>query len=132
MLSLSGGAGGASACGSGGAAGPGLALLDGIHTSVSGPVATLVATSPVRENDTVTVTVTGTPGDGVVLLVAANSRQIDLGTIPASGTIVATFSAGTVPSPLEYVNVYLQALVTSGGTTITGPGSAVSVLDSQF
>ena len=154
LVGGAGGAGGgaAPACsepgGADGVAGPG---STGPVNTLPGAHKTLVATTLVRESMQLDVTVDGAPGDSVwlsiardsrwvftaarkgVTLVGPHARNIFLGTIPASGSLAASFPIGELGPGVQASTLLLQALCidSSGRSTLTGSDFVV-LLDSMF
>jgi hypothetical protein len=149
-----GGAGGgpAPACsqpgGPSGAAGPG---STGLVTFLPGARKTLVASTLVREQAQLDVSITGPPGESVwlrvardpswtftgarkgVTLVGAQARNIFLGTISSSGDLQASFPIGELGPGVQSSTLYLQAacIDPAGRTTLTGSDFVV-LLDQAF
>jgi len=127
-------------------------VLDGSSSwlDVAGDAAVLNSDSPLREGETWTIEVLGTPGDdtwlaaGVVpawaplasgagvLGVGAPLWLVPLGTLPASGNAVFGL---TVPAiGLDAFDVFLQELHVSAGTgeKVLGPISVTTLLDAAY
>jgi hypothetical protein len=111
-------------------------------------------TSPVREGQTTTFAVGGTPGEivgflyaptpgplvmmlpfqGALALSFANADGYALGTIPAGGTLSMPLVAPTLPPTLQSTVFWCQSVLFDASLTyvVLGPASAVVVLDSTL
>jgi hypothetical protein len=154
---IAGGAGGAPLTGSGctpGDAGFDALLLSGsTRTALAGTAKGYEVSSPVREDELVTATFRGQPGDRVwlqhsprpapgsaaawrdgELLLATPLQTIPIGTIPASGTLVLQVAAPPLGSGAEGAVYFSQALVKDAltGRFVASAPSALVVLDDSL
>lgn len=148
------GAGGlaAGACAAGG---PGLPsfLFAGTLSTLPGTSHALEIASPVRENQPVSALATGVPGELVVLGLSSSQGApllipswggavhlgpgftvLAAGTVPASGTLAISATAGSLPPGVDSAVLYLQpGFVTPATAAIAlGAPSALVLLDSAF
>ncbi len=124
--------------------------LVGAATQFPGSPRVLSATRIAREGGSVTLTFQGLPGDVVQLLSARSPSRIllpsssgalllkrehirpvqNLGTIPSSGTLTATFTVGELGSGISSRLLHVQSLHTSTtGSTILGSAQVILLLD---
>jgi hypothetical protein len=146
----------------GGPAGPGcppgevgeaVTLATGTLEMLASTERTHRASSPVRDDEAVVVSIAGQPGDMVwvfatpvpstgvlkpfydgVALVAPPLTRVGLGTLAASGTLVLTAPVGDLGPSVQSVVVYTQALfldATSGRLVASEP-TAVTLVDAAF
>jgi hypothetical protein len=151
---ITGGPGGACPpCGTSGASGP---PLVGSGTLVSNPTSAVALNLPTvaREGETITLTVTGVPGDAVSIVAGLRTTFLEtsdgvlivqpgpvyvsplrgpLGTIGASGIFATTFHVPTLPAGVGALNLWFQALARhSDGKRTFGSFAVVTVLDSIY
>ncbi len=134
---LQGGSGGAGFGGcSDGQDGEGLVVGAGSSaTMLAGTARSLSVSSPVREDESLSATLTGKPGDRVwlryatrpgtgaaspfldgELVLGAPSAGVFLGTIPASGSLVVVAAAPDLATGVESQTLFAQALFRDVGT----------------
>jgi hypothetical protein len=158
---LAGGAGGAGGSGgqccpqttwppaASGASGP--PAETGAFSPVPGVCTQLVASTIVRENGTLALTVSGLPGDTVYLglssfarwtldlpfsgvwLFGPTARRFAFGTIPAGGVLNVNLPFGLLPAGVDAQQKFLQLVVRTGsGPFRIGTPSALTILDGAF
>ncbi|RKY21204.1 MAG: hypothetical protein DRQ55_05055 [Planctomycetota bacterium] len=131
-------------------------LLSGsTHRELAGTGRSLEATSPHREGETSTFSVTGEPGDLVYLvlgvapvhamvfgnrgvLAVKPSTYMHLGSLDATGSLVvpATLSVGLLPPGVDATHLYVQALIIDDPATapvkFTGSATVLSILNAAL
>ena len=148
-----GGAGGAptGGCGAPGAAGSDFVDAGGSHVLHPGPPRTLAFESPLREGQFSVVTVTGTPGELVILLVSSQpghfehpavigpvlvalpASSIPLGAIPAGGSTSVGFTVQELGAGVESALVFLQpVLIGASGSIAVGTPAPLVLLDAAL
>ena len=124
---------------------------DSTVADLAGTSKHFVAPSPVRGSTAATLSFTGGPGETVTLLIARTPgfefdatengmllladpiRAIDLGVVPASGTLDVQFPIPAIGPELESSTPYLQARFTYGqGQSVLGGPSSLIVLNQAF
>jgi hypothetical protein len=113
----------------------------------------LAATSPVRDDETLSIMLTGKPGDAFAvafswrpardqassafdgpILLAAPARVFFAGTLPSSGTLTQSFAVRALPPGVEGRTGFVQAVfrdVATGRAVVSSP-SAIVMLDDAF
>ena len=123
---------------------------DGVVGSLPGDARSFSVPSPLREGQSTTMTVTGTPGEAILLLVSAGQDAaytpgfsgvvltaapivfLDGGSVPGSGTASLPLNFTSLASPAEGVQVYVQALLLGGAGIFLASGGALTLLDGAF
>ncbi len=123
----------------------------GTTSTILGSSAVLIAPHVVREQTPLALSVTGTPGDRVMLAVSTgtrwafdpalsgvrlfgpSSRRIALGTIPGGGTLSTSLPIPALPPGVGAQNYYLQIVVQTGtGPFRLGSPAWLPILDSMY
>ena len=120
--------------------GPDFRVIDGTLNQYTSVPRILITPSPLRSEDTTTVTLTGVPGDTAFVLVASGpgafstfkqnvgpivlppgSSLVRLGQIPASGSLTRTVTAPTVTAGVS--SFYLQGIFLNAALPEVGIGT---------
>ena len=122
-------------------------VVDGALDALPGDALGLHAPSPVREAETLSVTLSGPPGTEVLLLAGLDSAQLSigavhgplltgvptlilpLGALPAGGTLELHATVPELGAGVQAVSWTLQPISREGGEYFAGPGSTLLLLD---
>ncbi|MEM7204689.1 MAG: hypothetical protein AAF628_30810 [Planctomycetota bacterium] len=145
-----GGAGaGGVGCANGSSGSPTL-VLEGQIVALAGTPPKLEANTPVRDDEVLTFTTTGTPGQstwlllgaapspaalplGPLLIDAVGLQVVPLGPVPASGVLVRNVALPTLPAGVQVATAFAQGVTVDPALgVLAGSGQMLTVLSTTF
>ncbi len=125
-------------------------VLSGTAQSLDGTAVTLSVPSPLREQELLTVTLSGPPGTPAILIASPDSGVltigavsgplltgvpllvVPLGALPPSGSLTLKARVPELGAAVQAFSWTLQAITIEGGQRIAGPATSLLLLDAAL